>query len=43
MQLNSQEIRQLIPNRYPIFFMDGVQDIQTDASISAIKNVTVNE
>lgn len=43
MELNSSEIRALIPNRYPIFFMDGVQDMQVDKSIQAVKNVTADE
>ncbi|NVY96680.1 3-hydroxyacyl-ACP dehydratase FabZ [Lactobacillus sp. DCY120] len=43
MQLSSSEIRELIPNRQPIFFMDGVQDIQTDRSICALKNVAADE
>ncbi|UQS84232.1 3-hydroxyacyl-ACP dehydratase FabZ [Bombilactobacillus thymidiniphilus] len=43
MEMNSSEIQALIPNRYPLFYMDGVEEIETDKSISAIKNVTVDE
>ncbi|UQS82060.1 3-hydroxyacyl-ACP dehydratase FabZ [Bombilactobacillus folatiphilus] len=43
MKLNSSEIQALIPNRFPIFYMDGVQEMEADQSIMAIKNVTVNE
>ncbi|MTV81065.1 3-hydroxyacyl-ACP dehydratase FabZ [Secundilactobacillus folii] len=43
MQLTSQEIRGLIPNRFPIFYMDGVTDLVAGESITAIKNVTADE
>jgi len=43
MQLTSQEIQALIPNRFPIFYMDGVTELVAGESITAIKNVTADE
>lgn len=43
MELTSQEIRSLIPNRFPIFYMDGVTELVAGESITAIKNVTADE
>ncbi|KRM77391.1 3-hydroxyacyl-ACP dehydratase FabZ [Secundilactobacillus collinoides] len=43
MQLTSQEIQTLIPNRFPIFYMDGVTELTPGESITAIKNVTADE
>ncbi|GAW99740.1 3-hydroxyacyl-ACP dehydratase FabZ [Secundilactobacillus mixtipabuli] len=43
MQLTSQEIQELIPNRFPIFYMDGVKELNAGESITAIKNVTADE
>ncbi|MHA5109674.1 3-hydroxyacyl-ACP dehydratase FabZ [Oenococcus oeni] len=43
MLLNVQQIADLIPNRYPIAWIDGVMDFIPDQSITAFKNVTINE
>ena len=40
--LNAQEVAAIIPNRYPILFIDYVDEI-TDQKIIATKNVTINE
>ncbi|MBP1044683.1 3-hydroxyacyl-ACP dehydratase FabZ [Enterococcus sp. BWM-S5] len=37
------EIMELIPNRYPICFIDYVDEIIADKKIIATKNVTINE
>lgn len=41
--LNASEIMELIPNRYPILYMDYVDEINPGESIIATKNVTINE
>nr|WP_054749259.1 3-hydroxyacyl-ACP dehydratase FabZ [Lacticaseibacillus thailandensis] len=41
--MDTTTIMQLIPNRYPILFMDYVDEINPGASIVATKNVTINE
>ena len=41
--LNSEEIKKLIPHRYPFLFVDKVNSINIDESIVALKNLTVNE
>ena len=41
--LSASEIMQLIPNRYPILFMDRVDELTPDEAIVATKNVTINE
>ncbi|MCM0598547.1 3-hydroxyacyl-ACP dehydratase FabZ [Periweissella fabalis] len=41
--LNAQEIMDLIPNRYPILYMDYVDEMEPGKSIIATKNVTINE
>ncbi|MDN6900554.1 beta-hydroxyacyl-ACP dehydratase [Oenococcus sicerae] len=43
MLLNAQQIADLIPNRYPIAWIDGVTKFVPDESITAVKNVTINE
>ncbi|MFV0556417.1 MAG: 3-hydroxyacyl-ACP dehydratase FabZ [Lactovum sp.] len=40
--LNAQEVAAVIPNRYPILFIDYVDEI-TENKIIATKNVTINE
>ena len=42
-QLDTVEIMNLIPNRYPILFVDYVDDLVPDESLVATKNVTINE
>jgi 3-hydroxyacyl-[acyl-carrier-protein] dehydratase len=41
--LNSEEIKKLIPHRYPFLFVDKVKSINIDESIVAVKNLSVNE
>jgi 3-hydroxyacyl-[acyl-carrier-protein] dehydratase len=41
--MNIEEIMQLIPHRYPFLLVDRVTDIVPGESITAIKNVTMNE
>ncbi len=40
--LSAQEVANIIPNRYPILFIDYVDEI-TENKIIATKNVTINE
>ena len=40
---NIDEIKGLIPHRYPFLFIDKVIDIVKNQSATGIKNVTVNE
>ncbi|MCC5894922.1 MAG: 3-hydroxyacyl-ACP dehydratase FabZ [Alkalibacterium sp.] len=37
------EIQELIPNRYPIYFIDKVTELIPGEHVTAIKNVTINE
>lgn len=41
--LTATQIQELIPNRYPIFFMDKVTELTPGEHVTAIKNVTINE
>lgn len=41
--LSAQEVMALIPNRYPIFFIDGVDELVPGQKIVCRKNVTINE
>ncbi|NNM58206.1 MAG: 3-hydroxyacyl-ACP dehydratase FabZ [Legionellales bacterium] len=41
--LNIQEVMQLLPHRYPFLLVDRVLDYKLHESITAIKNVTINE
>ena len=41
--LNSEEIKKLIPHRYPFLLIDRVLDIKNNESIIAMKNLSVNE
>jgi 3-hydroxyacyl-[acyl-carrier-protein] dehydratase len=41
--MDAQEIMELIPNRFPICFIDYVDEMQAGESITATKNVTINE
>tara|TARA_Y100001968_G_C19380617_1_gene730128 strand:+ start:1015 stop:1458 length:444 start_codon:yes stop_codon:yes gene_type:complete len=40
---NIDEIKRLIPHRYPFLLIDKVKDIVKNESATGIKNVTVNE
>ncbi|GET19590.1 3-hydroxyacyl-ACP dehydratase FabZ [Ligilactobacillus agilis] len=41
--MDAQGIMDLIPNRYPICYIDYVDEIKPGESIVATKNVTINE
>lgn len=41
--LSAQEIMEIIPNRYPIFFIDAVDELIPGEKVVARKNVTINE
>ena len=41
--MTAQEIMDLIPNRYPICYIDYVDAMEPGKSIIATKNVTINE
>ncbi|MEN3365617.1 MAG: 3-hydroxyacyl-[acyl-carrier-protein] dehydratase [Burkholderiales bacterium] len=41
--LDINEIKQYLPHRYPLLLVDRVLDWEANKSITAIKNVTVNE
>jgi 3-hydroxyacyl-[acyl-carrier-protein] dehydratase len=43
MNMDIHQILKLLPHRYPILLVDRVIDIEKGKSISAIKNVTINE
>lgn len=42
-QLNIEDIKQLIPHRYPFLLLDKLLDIKIFESATGIKNVTFNE
>lgn len=42
MILNSNQIQEIIPHRYPFLLVDGVLEM-SDTAITAIKNVSANE
>ena len=41
--LNIEEIRDLIPHRYPMLLVDRVLDFEPGKTLHAIKNVSINE
>ncbi|WP_323143407.1 3-hydroxyacyl-ACP dehydratase FabZ [Massilia phyllosphaerae] len=41
--LNINEIKEYLPHRYPLLLVDRVVDYEIGKTITAIKNVTVNE
>ena len=43
MQLNSDQIREIIPHRYPFLLVDRVLEMEPGKSCKAIKNVSANE
>ena len=43
MTLNSDEINEILPHRYPFLMLDRVVECQPGKSAKAIKSVTVNE
>lgn len=43
MQLNSNEIQQILPHRYPFLLVDKIVDMEPGKSAKGIKCVTANE
>ncbi len=43
MQLDIQEIRKIIPHRFPFLLIDRVTELQPQVRLVAIKNVSINE
>lgn len=41
--LTEEEVKEVIPNRYPILYIDFVDSIESGKKIIATKNVTINE
>ncbi|MES2536711.1 MAG: 3-hydroxyacyl-ACP dehydratase FabZ [Pseudomonadota bacterium] len=41
--LNINQIKELLPHRYPLLLVDRVLDWESGKTITAIKNVTINE
>ncbi len=41
--MNSEQIKELLPHRYPFLLIDRIESIEEGKSLHAIKNVTVNE
>lgn len=41
--LNSQQIQEIIPHRYPFLLVDKIEEIEVGKSAVGIKNVTINE
>lgn len=42
-KMNIAEIQKLIPNRFPIYFIDRVEEMTPGEHVVALKNVTINE
>ena len=42
-ELDINQIRRMLPHRYPFLLLDRVTDYEAGASLTAIKNVTINE
>jgi 3-hydroxyacyl-[acyl-carrier-protein] dehydratase len=43
LELDISKVMELLPHRYPFLLIDRVVDIEPGQSLSAIKNVTINE
>ena len=43
MELNTLDIMQLLPHRYPFLLVDKIIDFVKDEQIVGVKNVTINE
>ena len=43
MELDISKVMELLPHRYPFLLIDRVVEIEPGKSLSAIKNVTINE
>ncbi|MBT7276541.1 MAG: 3-hydroxyacyl-ACP dehydratase FabZ, partial [Woeseiaceae bacterium] len=42
-ELNTIQIMELLPHRYPFLYIDKILDYELERSIIAMKNVTINE
>ena len=42
-QFNIQDILELLPHRYPMILIDRIIEIEHGKTLTAIKNVTINE
>ena len=42
-QFNIQDILELLPHRYPMILIDRIVEIEHGKTLTAIKNVTINE
>lgn len=42
-ELDIVQIKRMLPHRYPFLLLDRVTDYEAGASLTAIKNVTINE
>ena len=43
MQLDIQEIKKVIPHRFPFLLIDKVTDVVPNEKLTAVKNVSINE
>jgi 3-hydroxyacyl-[acyl-carrier-protein] dehydratase len=43
MRMNIDEVMEYLPHRYPFLLIDRVLEMELGKSITAIKNVTINE
>ena len=43
MELDISKVMELLPHRYPFLLVDRVVELERGKSLSAIKNVTINE
>lgn len=43
MELDIHEVMELLPHRYPFLLLDRVSEFEPGQSLTAIKNVTINE
>ena len=43
MELDINKVMELLPHRYPFLLIDRVVDIEPGSSLSAVKNVSINE
>ncbi len=41
--MTAQEVMEIIPNRYPMFFVDRVEELELEERVVATKNVTASE
>jgi|SRR5690625_443980 len=41
--LNIEQIKDIIPHRYPFLLVDKISDIETGKRVVGLKNVTINE